>query len=66
MNGIEIRNEELYSLIDRMQKCSEIKYPNRIWNNDFYHECAFQWKDKIDELKQRVLDYEKEVGTCNP
>jgi hypothetical protein len=51
---------KLYSLIDRLQKCSEIKYPNRKWSNDFYYNCAWEWRDKIEELEQRVLKLEKE------
>lgn len=55
-------SSRLYNLIDRLQKCSEIKYPNRKWSNDFYYECAFQWKDKIELLEERVLKLEDELN----
>jgi hypothetical protein len=50
-----------YSLIDRLQKHSECKYPERKWNNDFYYECAFQWKGKEKELEERVLKLENDM-----
>jgi len=50
-----------YSLIDRLQKHSEWKYPERKWNNDFYYECAFQWKSKEKELEERVLKLENDM-----
>lgn len=50
-----------YSLIDRLQKYSEWKYPERKWNNDFYYECAFQWKGKEKELEERVLKLENDM-----
>jgi hypothetical protein len=50
-----------YSLIDRLQKHSEWKYPERKWNNDFYYECAFQWKGKEKELEERVLKLENDM-----
>jgi hypothetical protein len=55
IHGVSSR---LYPLIDRMQKCSEIKYPNRKWTINFYYECAFQWKDKIVLLEKRVVELE--------
>lgn len=57
--------DKLYNLVDRLQKCSEIKYPNRKWNNEFYYECAWQWRDKLQELEKRVLQLEKELN-INP
>jgi hypothetical protein len=51
----------LYGLIDRLQKCSEWKYPEREWTNDFYYGCAFEWMGKEDELEQRVIRFEKEM-----
>ena len=47
-------SSSFYSLIDRLQKHSECKYPERRWTNDFYYECAFQWKGKEKELEERV------------
>jgi hypothetical protein len=59
---VPLENTELYSLIDRLQKCIESKYPNRKWSIDFYYECAFQWKDKIVELADRVNRLERELS----
>lgn len=53
--------ESFYSLIDRMQKCSEIKYPNRLWSNDVYYSIAFAWMGKEKELEERVLKLESEL-----
>ena len=50
-----------YSLIDRLQKHSDWKYPERKWNKDFYYECAFQWKGKEKELEERVLKLENDM-----
>ena len=54
-------SSSFYSLIDRLQKHSEWKYPERIWTNDFYYECAFQWKGKEKELEERVLKLENDM-----
>ena len=54
-------SSNLYPLIDRLQKHSEWKYPNRKWSNEFYYECAFQWRFKIDELERQVLKLENEM-----
>ena len=50
-----------YSLIDRLQKHSEWKCPARKWTNDFYYDCAFQWKRKKKELEEMVLKLENEM-----
>jgi hypothetical protein len=54
-----------YSLIDRLQKHSELKYPECKWNNDFYYECAFQWKGKEKELEERVFKLENDMRLSN-
>ena len=54
-------SSSFYSLIDRLQNHSEWKYPERIWTNDFYYECAFQWKGKDKELEERVLKLENDM-----
>jgi hypothetical protein len=54
-------SSSFYFLIDRLQKHSEWKYPERIWTNDFYYECAFQWKGKEKELEERVLKLENDM-----
>ena len=51
----------LYPLIDRLQKHSEWKYPERKWSIDFYYECAFCWMYKIDELERQVLKLENDM-----
>lgn len=61
-DGKFVGSPELYSLIDRLQKCSEVNYPNRPWHRDFYYECAYQWKDKINELEERVLELESKIN----
>lgn len=55
------RPKELYDLIDRLQAVSEINHPDRLWSNDFYYECAFRWKNKIPELRERVLTLEAKL-----
>jgi len=51
-------SDKLYSLVDRLKKHSEWKYPTRKWTLDFYYECAFQWMDKIEDLEKRVIELE--------
>jgi len=57
----DVVSSSLYPLIDRLQKHSEWKYPNRKWTNEFYYECAFQWKSRIDELEIQVLKLEGDM-----
>lgn len=54
-----------YSLIDRLQKHSEWKYPERMWTIDIYYDIAFQWMDKEKELEERVLKLENDMGFKN-
>jgi hypothetical protein len=58
-------SRRLYPLIDRLQKHSEWKYPERKWNPQFYYDCAFAWMGKEDELEQRVLKLENEMKLAN-
>ena len=51
----------LHELLERLKKCSEIKYPNFPWSEDFYETAEFCWKDKLEELEQRVLEFEEEI-----
>jgi len=53
-----------YLLIDRLQKHSEWKYPERKWDNDFYYYCAFEWKGKEKELEERVLKLEDDMRSA--
>ncbi len=56
-----MKEESFYSLIDRLQKHSEWKYPNRKWTGDTYYEVAFQWMGKEKELEERILKLESEM-----
>jgi hypothetical protein len=47
---------KFYQLIDRLQKHSEWKYPNRKWNNEFYYNCAFQWLGKDKEVIENIVE----------
>ena len=55
--------DNFYLLIDRLQKCSETKFPNRPWNNDVYYSIAFAWVGKDELLLERVLKLENELTT---
>lgn len=57
-NVSDTYSPEYYSLIDRLKRHSEWKYPNRMWNSAFYNEVAFQWKDKKEALEERLLELE--------
>lgn len=54
-------NSDFYILIDRLQVHSEWKYPNRLWTNDTYYNIAWEWRDKKEDLKNRVEMLEKEM-----
>lgn len=56
-------SDNLYSLIDRLQKHSEWKYPNRKWTNENYDHIAFQWINKEQELERQLLKLEKEMSS---
>jgi len=59
----EVKLDELYSLIDRLHECGRINNPTRYpWSNEFYYHCAFAWKDKLGELKTRVLELEEKAN----
>jgi len=57
-----ITTNSLYSLVNRLQKHSEWKYPNREWTVDTYYDIAFQWMGKEKELEKRVLKLENEMN----
>jgi len=59
--GIPNVSNTFYSLIDRLQKHSEWKYPERKWNPEAYYGIAFQWKDKEKDLEKQVLKLEAEM-----
>ncbi len=55
-------NKDFYSLMDRLQASLEWKFPNRIWTNDMYYSLAWEWFGKHNELIDRVLKLEQEIG----
>lgn len=59
--GIKDVNDRFYSLMDRLQKHSEWKFPDRMWSIDTYYGIAFLWVGKDKELEERVLILEKEM-----
>lgn len=59
--GIPGATDDFYSLIDRLQRHSEWKYPNRKWTIDTYYGIAFQWVGKEKQLEERVLMHEKDM-----
>ena len=63
-NIVDDITNSFYLLIDRLQKHSEWKYPERKWDNAFYHYCAFQWKGKEKELEKRVLKLEDDMRSA--
>ena len=64
MNIKKLSNKTLYSLIDRLQKHSDWKYPERKWDNEFYYGCAFKWMGKEKELEERVLNLENDMRSA--
>jgi len=57
----DVDNEHYFSLIDRLKRHSEWKYPERPWNLSFYNNVAFLWKDKKEELEKQVLKLENDM-----
>ena len=57
----ETYSSDYYSLIDRLKRHSEWKYPDRLWNLAFYNEVSFMWKDKKEALEERVLKLEDDM-----
>lgn len=54
-------DSEYYSLIDRLQRHSEWKYPNRLWSKEFYDNVAFLWKNKRVQLEEQVNRFENDM-----
>lgn len=52
--------EDFNSLIDRLQRASDIKHPYRLWNAAFKESAKVIWDDKYDLLLEQVLKLEKE------
>ncbi len=59
--GIAGVSNNFYSLIDRLQRHSEWKYPERKWTIDSYYGIAFQWMNKEAELEERVIKLENDM-----
>jgi|AntRauMFilla1563_2_1112583.scaffolds.fasta_scaffold04143_5 hypothetical protein len=55
-------NDKFYSLIDRLQICSENKNPSRKWSNNVYYDIAFQWLGNEEELEELVNRLETELN----
>jgi hypothetical protein len=53
--------EDFNALIDRLQRASDIKYPNRLWNAAFKENVIISWNGKYDLLLARVLEIEEEI-----
>lgn len=62
--GISGVSCNFYSLMDRLQRHSEWKYPNRMWSIDTYYSIAFQWMSRENELEERVLKLENEMKSA--
>jgi hypothetical protein len=60
--GIENAETDFIPLIDRLQKHSEWKFPDRKWTIDTYYGIAFEWIGKEKELEKRVLKLEAEMN----
>lgn len=52
---------EFYEFIDRLQVCSEINHPSRLWTDQSKIAIEHAWKGKEVELKSRVEELEKEI-----
>lgn len=56
-----MENLEFYELIDRLQVCSEINHPSRLWTDQSKIAIEQAWVGKETELKIRVEELEKEI-----
>lgn len=56
-----ISHAMLCDLIDRLKAATEEKYPDRIWNIEFYNNMLFLWAGKEVELEKRVIKLENEL-----
>jgi|TARA_R110000787_G_scaffold45833_1_gene111694 hypothetical protein len=52
----------LDTLISRLEKASDIKYPNRPYTPEFRKSVALMWEGKESELLMQVKKLEKEVN----
>lgn len=61
MEKIEVEVNSFKDLIERLEACSLINYPNRPWNEEFRLDCVFEWIGKEYELKNRVESLEAKI-----
>lgn len=54
--------KEFDSLIERLENCNNIKYPDRPYSSSFREYVIESWTGKVDELKDRVETLEKELN----
>ena len=59
--GIEGATDNFYKLIDKLQRHSELKYPERKWTEETYYGIAFQWIGKEKELEELTVQLEDEI-----
>lgn len=48
-------------LINRLEACSKINHPDRLWSEQGKVNISISWDGKYDELKNRVEKIEKEI-----
>ena len=54
--------KELFEeLINRLKVCSETRYPNRLWTQDYLIGVKTSWLNKKDELEARVIELEEKL-----
>jgi hypothetical protein len=63
-SNISDPNIRLESLLERLRKHSEWKYPERKWTKAWYEELLSQWKGKEQQLEERVLKFEDDMREC--
>jgi len=48
-------------LINRLEACSAINHPDRLWTDEFRVSCTEIWRGKEQQLKERVEKLEAEL-----
>lgn len=54
-------NSKFEELVDRLEKCSLIRYPSRLWGDIFRKYVITGWINREKQLEQRVLKFENEI-----
>jgi len=54
----------LLELIDKLQKYSEIQYPENLWSREYYFEIAYNWQrmGNEEQLRQKLKEYETKLN----